>query len=96
MSGFDVNVLSTKPIIREAANMQNDGGGGNLGYMQQGEGREEEKKKQAFDESIFKKKNEFDSFVFEKDLEGFEDDGFSVAKFIAKVILSVKDFFKIK
>ena len=96
MSGFDVNVLSAKPIIREAASMQNDGGGGNLGYMQQGEGREEEKKKQTFDESIFSKKNEFDSFVFEKDLEGFKDDGFSVAKFIASVILSVKDFFKIK
>ena len=31
MSGFDVNVLSTKPVIREAASMQNDGGAGNLG-----------------------------------------------------------------
>ena len=97
MSGFDVNVLSTKPIIREAANMHNDGGGGNLGYMQQGEGREEEKKKQAFDESIFSKKNEYDTFVFQKDLEGFDEDvGFSLPKLIANVILSVKKFFKIK
>ncbi len=96
MSGFDVNVLSTKPIIREAANMQNDGGGGNLGYMQQGEHREEEKRKQAFDESIFAKKNEFDCFVFEKDLEGFKDDGFSIAKFIASCILSIKKLLKIK
>lgn len=96
MSGFDVNVLSTKPIIRETANMQNDGGGGNLGYMQQGENREEEKRKQVFDESIFSKKNEFDSFVFEKDLEGFEDDGFSIAKLIATCILSIKKLLKIK
>ena len=43
MSGFDVNVLSTKPVIREAASMQNDGGAGNLGYMQQGESEQEEK-----------------------------------------------------
>lgn len=96
MSGFDVNVLSTKPIIRETANMQNDGGGGNLGYMQQGENREEEKRKQVFDDSIFSKKNEFDSFVFEKDLEGFEDDGFSVAKLIATCILAIKKMLKIK
>lgn len=96
MSGFDVNVLSTKPIIREAASMQNDGGAGNLGYMQQGEGKEEEKKQKALEESIFSKKNEFDSFVFEKDLEGFEDDGFSVAKLIAKVIVAVKRFLKLK
>ena len=33
---FDVNVLSQKPVIKAAANMQNDGGGGNLGYMSQG------------------------------------------------------------
>ena len=33
---FDVNVLSAKPVIKAAASMQNDGGGGNLGYMAQG------------------------------------------------------------
>ena len=61
MSGFDVNVLSTKPVIREAASMQNDGGAGNLGYMQQGESEQEEKKRH-FDESIFSKK-EKDIFI---------------------------------
>jgi len=96
MSGFDVNVLSTKPIIREAASMQNDGGAGNLGYMQQGESKDKEKKKKALEESIFSGKNECDSFVFENDLKGFEDDGFSVAKFIAKVIVAVKRFLKLK
>ena len=41
---FDVNVLSTKPVIKAAASMQNDGGAGNLGYMAQGE-KEEKKEK---------------------------------------------------
>lgn len=96
MSGFDVNVLSSKPVIREAANMQNDGGAGNLGYMEQGEGNEDEKKRKAYDESIFAKKNEYDSFVYKKDLEGFEDESFSMAKLIANVILAIKKFFGIK
>ena len=42
---FDVNVLSVKPVIREAANMNNDGGGGNLGYMQREKNGEEKEKK---------------------------------------------------
>lgn len=96
MSGFDVNVLSSKPVIREAANMQNDGGAGNLGYMEQGEGKEDEKKKQAFDDSIFSKKSEFDSFVYQKDLEGYEDESFSFAKLIANIIIAFKKFFNIK
>lgn len=96
MSGFDVNVLSSKPIIREAASMQNDGGAGNLGYMEQGEGKEEEKKKNVFDDSIFSKKTEFDSFIYQKDLEDFEEEGFSFAKFIANIIMALKNFFKVK
>ena len=39
---FDVNVLSSKPVIKAAANMQNDGGAGNLGYMSQGRKEHEE------------------------------------------------------
>ena len=42
---FDVNVLSTKPVIKAAASMQNDGGGGNLGYMAQGEKQEKQDQK---------------------------------------------------
>lgn len=31
---FDVNIGRTQPVIKAAANMNNDGGsGGNLGYM---------------------------------------------------------------
>ena len=86
MSGFDVNVLSTKPVIREAASMQNDGGAGNLGYMQQGESEQEEKKRH-FDESIFSKK-EKDIFISEEN--------FSLAKLIAQMILAVKKIFNVK
>ena len=56
---FDVNVLRTKPVIREAASMNNDGGG-NLGYMQQE--RDEGRKQKRLDESIFGKKEE-DIFI---------------------------------
>ena len=49
---FDVNVLSTKPVIKAAANMQNDGGsGGNLGYMERDDG-EREKKQQKYEETV--------------------------------------------
>lgn len=95
MSGFDVNVLSTKPVIREAASMQNDGGAGNLGYMQQGESEQEERKRRL-DESIFSKR-EKDVFVSEKDLMFTEqEEEFSIAKFIAQIIFTFKKFFNIK
>lgn len=61
---FDVNVLSTKPVIKAAASMQNDGGGGNLGYMAQG-GKQEKKERKYLDESIFMK-DQPDMFGFEK------------------------------
>ena len=65
---FDVNVLSSKPVIKAAASMQNDGGAGNLGYMAQGR-KKEEKEKKYFDESIFLKQNEADVFGYDKEPE---------------------------
>lgn len=62
---FDVNVLSAKPVIKAAASMQNDGGGGNLGYMAQGEKQEKQERK-YLDESIFLKDNKGDIFTFDK------------------------------
>ena len=87
---FDVNVLSVKPIIREAASMNNDGGGGNLGYMQQGQ-RDEKEKKYRLDESIFGKKEE-DIFVGKNDLEGFEE-GFSFVKWVENLVKNIKKIF---
>lgn len=91
---FDVNVLSSKPMIREAASMQNDGGGGNLGYMEQGN---QKKKEQAYDESIFKSQEEGDILALStkaKELEFKED--FSFSKFVAEVIYSIKNLFSRK
>ena len=65
---FDVNVLSSKPIIKAAASMQNDGGGGNLGYMSQGR-KKEEKDRKYLDESIFLKQNGQDIFGIAKEPE---------------------------
>lgn len=87
--GFDVNSVSNKPVIREAASMQNDGGGGNLGYFEQGGGKE----KKHSEESIFSQAKEEDSFVKSSDGENDKMD-FSISKLIAKIILSLKDWFK--
>lgn len=54
---FDVNIGRSEPIIKAAANMNNDGGsGGNTGYM--GGGRQ---KKQEGHGSLFSQ-NQTDSF----------------------------------
>ncbi|GEM_PF-813690 len=89
---FDVNVLSTKPVIKAAASMQNDGGAGNLGYMAQGE-KEEKKERKYLDESIFMKKDEGDIFSFDKEPELPEDD-FSIVKVITQIINTIKSLFK--
>lgn len=88
---FDVNVLSVKPVIREAASMNNDGGAGNLGYMQQGQ-KDEKEKPHRLDESIFGKKEE-DIFISKKDLEGF-DEGISLIKWVENLIESIKKIFR--
>lgn len=87
---FDVNVLSSKPMIREAASMQNDGGGGNLGYMEQGN----QKEKQQNKESIFGKKEEGDVFSLSNRAREMDTkEPFSFAKFIAELLYSVKTLF---
>ncbi len=90
---FDVNVLSTKPVIKAAASMQNDGGGGNLGYMAQGRKKKEEEKK-YLDENIFMKKHDEDIFSFDKEPE-MPEENFSLAKLISDILNSVKKFFMI-
>ncbi len=84
---FDVNVLSTKPVIKAAASMQNDGGGGNLGYMAQG-GKQEKKERKYLDESIFMK-DQPDMFGFEKEPEMPEE-----KSFIQTIIENILKLFK--
>ncbi len=85
---FDVNVLSTKPVIKAAASMQNDGGAGNLGYMAQGE-KEEKKERKYLDESIFMKKDEGDIFSFEKEPEMPEEKS-PFSKLIEQIVNALK------
>lgn len=88
---FDINVLSTKPVIKAAASMQNDGGGGNLGYMAQGR-KEEKEQRKYLDESIFLKKQEEDVFGYQKEPE-MPEEKFSISKLINKIILFFKSIF---
>lgn len=86
---FDINPPSNKPVIREAASMQNDGGGGNLGYFE----GEERRQKERQPESIFGHENEVDSFNKEGE-EDLKEEDFSISKFIAEIIFSIKEWFK--
>lgn len=76
-----------KPMIREAANMNNDGGGGNLGYMQQRK-KDKKDKRSSFDESIFSSKPE-DLFLGTKQIEFVDDEG-SVLNFVGKIFDKIK------
>ncbi len=91
---FDANVLSVKPVIRETANMNNDGGGGNLGYMQRGKQDDEKEKKFFSDESIFDKKNEKDVFVSRKEIEIPDEYKFNLKKVLLKLIAKIKRMLK--
>ena len=85
---FDVNVLSSKPIIKAAASMQNDGGDGNLGYMSQGR-KQEEKDRKYLDESIFLKQNEQDIFGIAKEPELPEEKNLltKIIEFVKKLLI---------
>lgn len=76
---FDVNVLSSQPIIKAAANMQNDGGAGNLGYMGGRRRKKKENNKNLFDENILDTFGNSD--MFQQDLN-------------VDVKFTIKDFFR--
>ena len=89
---FDVNVLSQKPVIKAAANMQNDGGGGNLGYMSQGRRGEKEKKEEI---NIFAQKPERDTFTVSGKYELGEEKPFDIVEFIDELIIKIRSYFKV-
>lgn len=84
--GFEINNFH-KPIIKEAQTVQ-DGGAGNTGYFEQ----DEKRKQQEKDKSIFDAEST-DAFVKNGAQENVEED-FSFTKWIAQIILAVKDWFK--
>ena len=90
---FDVNVLSSKPIIKPASSMQNDGGGGNLGYMFQGRRQGEEDKR-----NIFELDNGVDTFGKDNKVAfSIDDYQISFMDLLMDVLESIKNFFdKIK
>jgi len=87
---FDVNVLSSKPVIKAAASMQNDGGAGNLGYMYQGRQKKKDDEKNIFDLS-----NDIDTFGRGNSIESL-DVSFSFVDFVMDVIDSILHLFRIK
>lgn len=81
--GFDVNFnQNQKPVIKETHATQ-DGGAGNTGYFEQ------KKKQSDKDKSIFTDTDATDTFGNQK-LE--QEDDFSISKFIAQLILDIKDW----
>lgn len=96
---FDVNVLSSKPVIKPASSMQNDGGGGNLGYMFQGRRQSEEEQRNIFEldngVDTFGKENKT-AFSIDDYQVSFMDLLFDILESIKSFIDSVKSFFRIK
>ena len=88
---FDVNVLSSKPVIKAAANMQNDGGAGNLGYMSQGR-KEHEKNHEEI--NTFAQKPEFDTFTMSGKIDLPENDDFDLKNWIKDIINKIKSLWK--
>lgn len=82
---FDANILSSQPVIKAAASMQNDGGAGNLGYMGRGRRR---KKGQAQESKNLFGDNPLDTFgssnMFEKEIE--VDVKFSLIDFFKELL----------
>lgn len=70
---FDVNIGRPEPVIKAAANMNNDGGsGGNTGYMMRGNRKDKEKNTK----SLFDNDKEFDTFEMVSKLPKKDSDGF--------------------
>ena len=82
---FDVNVLRQKPVIQAAANMQNDGGGGNLGYMAQGQGKKHEDEINIF----MTKPEETDVFVSLNNIEISHDEKFDLVEWVKGIIAKI-------
>lgn len=90
MSDLNFSLASgVKPMIREAANMHNDGGGGNLGYMQRRRKKGKDERRQRLDESIFGQKKDT-IFFNEKEID-VVDEGL-VSNFIVGIVEKIIKF----
>ena len=85
MSDLNFSLASgVKPMIRETANMNNDGGGGNLGYMQQ-QKKDKKERQYQLDQSIFGNKDAVDVFGSGKNIEFVDDEG-TLLDFVGKIL----------
>lgn len=84
--GFEINRSVNKPVIKESQ-QTHDGGAGNTGYFEQ------ERKQHEHEKSIFEDPKKIDSFEKEGSPSENTDD-FSISKFIAEIILAIKDWIK--
>lgn len=84
--GFEINRATNKPVIKESQ-QTHDGGAGNTGYFEQ------ERHKHEHEKSIFEDPKKVDSFEKEG-AHNDESDDFSISKWIAEIILAVKEWLK--
>ncbi len=63
---FDFKGPSFKPMIQEAQHMQNNGGGGNLGYFKRGQKEEDQKKQESIDVFGEEEKDSFEHQIDEE------------------------------
>lgn len=84
--GFEIQGGFNKPVIKESQQTQ-DGGAGNTGYFEQ------ERKHHENEKSIFDDSKKIDSFE-KKDAHEETQDDFSISKWIAEIIIAIKDWIK--
>lgn len=84
--GFEINSGFNKPVIKESQ-QTHDGGAGNTGYFEQ------ERKQHEQEKSIFDDSKKIDCFEKEGSQSENSDD-FSISKWIAEIIIAIKDWFK--
>lgn len=86
---FDLGPIK-RPMIQESQNMQNNGGGGNLGYMSHGEGEEESENKKDENTHLLEKNDDVDVVDFtvkDSEFEAEEETNFNFkpTEFINKI-----------
>ena len=91
---FNVDILSVRPVIREAANINRDGSGGNSGYMRQQKKEEEKEQKFVSDESIFDKTTKSDVFAQSVEIQIPEEYKFTLKNVVLKLVAKIRIILK--
>ena len=86
---FPITGPSNKPMIQEAQNMMNNGGGGNLGYFQREE-QEEQIKFKENEEDIFQKTEIEETLEIDCEIDLLS----KILKLINKIKDKICSFFK--